>query len=310
MLTLYGFGPLFGLPDPSPFVLKTMTQLKMAGLPFRFERADPREAPKGKIPFIRDGDVVLGDSVFILDHLKRAHGVELDAHLTPQQRSLGWALERMLEDHLYWAIVHARWAIDENFEKGPAQFFAGMPDAVKHERPGGGEADALRPGLRPPRADARSPISPRATSRPPRTSWRQAVPVRRASPASMDATLFAFTASAATPFFDTLDPPGRRALPEPGRLPVADDGPLLRAGVLGVARQAGFAPRILRQVVGDRQPRGFRGDVEVERRLGRGRLVERAGTHPHHAGIAGAAADDRRAALAAEQPLLAARLLR
>ena len=133
MLTLYGFGPLFGLPDPSPFVLKTMTQMKMAGLPFRFERADPREAPKGKIPFIRDGDVVLGDSVFILDHLKRAHGVELDAHLTPHQRSLGWALERMLEDHLYWAIVHARWAIDENFEKGPAQFFSGMPDAVKHE---------------------------------------------------------------------------------------------------------------------------------------------------------------------------------
>ena len=33
MITLYGFGPLFGLPDPSPFVLKTMTQLKMAGLP-------------------------------------------------------------------------------------------------------------------------------------------------------------------------------------------------------------------------------------------------------------------------------------
>jgi len=25
MITLYGFGPLFGLPDPSPFVMKTMT---------------------------------------------------------------------------------------------------------------------------------------------------------------------------------------------------------------------------------------------------------------------------------------------
>ena len=63
MITLYGFGPLFGLPDPSPFVLKTMTQLKMAGLPFKFDRARPPEAPKGKIPFIRDGDLVLGDSV-------------------------------------------------------------------------------------------------------------------------------------------------------------------------------------------------------------------------------------------------------
>ncbi len=102
MITLYGFGPMFGLPDPSPFVIKTMTQLKMAGLPFAFERARPPEAPKGKIPFIRDGDFLLGDSVFILDHLRRAHGVELDGHLTQAQRSVGWAMERMLEDHLYW----------------------------------------------------------------------------------------------------------------------------------------------------------------------------------------------------------------
>jgi glutathione S-transferase len=89
MITLYGFGPLFGLPDPSPFVLKTLTQLKMSGLPFRLERASPRAAPKGKIPFIRDGEFVLGDSVFILDHLKAAHGVDLDAQLTPAQKAIG-----------------------------------------------------------------------------------------------------------------------------------------------------------------------------------------------------------------------------
>ena len=132
MITLYGFGPMFGLPDPSPFVLKTLTQLKMSGLPFKLERAGRADAPKGKIPFIRDGDLVLGDSVFILDHLRQAHDVDLDCWLTPEQRSLGWALERMLEDHLYWAIIHARWAIDENFEKGPAQFFSGMPEARRH----------------------------------------------------------------------------------------------------------------------------------------------------------------------------------
>ena len=61
MITLYGFGPMFGLPDPSPFVLKTMTQLKMAGVPFRFEQARPDQAPKGKIPFIQDGDQRIGD---------------------------------------------------------------------------------------------------------------------------------------------------------------------------------------------------------------------------------------------------------
>ena len=35
MITLYTFGPAFGLPDPSPFVMKAEVLLKMAGLPYR-----------------------------------------------------------------------------------------------------------------------------------------------------------------------------------------------------------------------------------------------------------------------------------
>ena len=40
MITLYGFGPGFGLPEISPFVTKTEVQLKMAGLAYRKEKAD------------------------------------------------------------------------------------------------------------------------------------------------------------------------------------------------------------------------------------------------------------------------------
>ena len=35
MITLYTFGPYFGLPDASPFVTKAMLLLKFAGLPYR-----------------------------------------------------------------------------------------------------------------------------------------------------------------------------------------------------------------------------------------------------------------------------------
>jgi glutathione S-transferase len=131
MITLFGFGPAFGLPDPSPFVMKTEVQLKMAGLAFKRERRGPQAAPKGKIPFIEDDGVVIGDSTFIRRHLEVAHGVDFDAHLSDAQKALAWAVERMLEDHLYWALLHARWMDDANFAKGPAHFFDGAPDGVR-----------------------------------------------------------------------------------------------------------------------------------------------------------------------------------
>ena len=54
MITLYGFGAGFGLPEISPFVTKTEVQLKMAGLAYRKEKAMPPASPKGQLPYIVD----------------------------------------------------------------------------------------------------------------------------------------------------------------------------------------------------------------------------------------------------------------
>jgi glutathione S-transferase len=131
MITLSAFGPLWGAPDPSPFVIKTEVQLKMAGVAYRTSRAKPTEAPKGKLPFIDDDGVKVGDSTFIRDYIQWKHSLDLDAGLSPRQRALAWTVERVVEDHLYWAIVYFRWAVPENFDRGPALFFAGAPDEVR-----------------------------------------------------------------------------------------------------------------------------------------------------------------------------------
>ena len=52
MITLYGAGPAFGLPDGSPYVMKTEAQLRMAGLPYQKERAEL--AVRAALPGIRD----------------------------------------------------------------------------------------------------------------------------------------------------------------------------------------------------------------------------------------------------------------
>ena len=131
MITLSAFGPLWGVADPSPFVMKTMVQLKMAGLAYETARFRPPEAPKGKLPFIVDGGQRVGDSTFIRDYLERTYGVDLDAGLSPRQKAIAWMAERVVEDHIYWATVYFRWAVPENFDRGPAVFFTGAPDEVR-----------------------------------------------------------------------------------------------------------------------------------------------------------------------------------
>jgi glutathione S-transferase len=131
MITLYGYGPMFGLPDSSPFVLKTEIQLKLAELPFGRARARPMDAPKGKLPYIEDDGEIIADSTFIRGHIEKKYGIDLDCGLTRDMRGRAWAIERMLEDHLYWAIVHLRWADDRNFAKGPSHFFDTLPPDIR-----------------------------------------------------------------------------------------------------------------------------------------------------------------------------------
>ncbi|HEY5339230.1 MAG TPA: glutathione S-transferase family protein [Rhizomicrobium sp.] len=200
MLTFYGFGPAFGLPDPSPFVMKSEVQLKMAGVPYRFERAAPPPAPKGKIPFIQTGAHRVGDSTFIRAHIEKTTGFDFDKGLCTVERSLAWAMERMLEDHLYFAIIHMRWLDDENWHKGPSHFFDGAPAGV---------ADAARERVREKlvhhglgkHSDAEiAELGGRSLDA--LSAFLGDKPyLMGETPCGADATVFGFTAGALTPFF-------------------------------------------------------------------------------------------------------------
>ena len=131
MLTLETFGPAFGQPDPSPFVLKAIVLLKMSGLEHETVIGDVRKAPKGKLPVLHDNGTTVPDSTFIRWHLEENHGVRFDAGLSEEQKAVAWSLEKMLEDNLYWAVVHERWMIDRNFERGPRQFFNAIPAPLR-----------------------------------------------------------------------------------------------------------------------------------------------------------------------------------
>jgi glutathione S-transferase len=131
LITLHKFGPAFGLTDPSPFVMKTETLLKMANLPYRIDTEGFRRAPKGKLPYIDDDGEIIADSTFIRWHIEKKYGIDFDRGLQSEQRAIAWAFEKMVEDHLYWALLDSRWNDDANFAKGPAIFFRRIPAPVR-----------------------------------------------------------------------------------------------------------------------------------------------------------------------------------
>jgi glutathione S-transferase len=131
MITLYTFGQFFGLPDPSPFVTKADVLLKMSKVPYSSVAKGLGGAPKGKLPYITDGDVKIADSTFIRLHLEKKYGVDFDAGMSAADKGTAWAVEKMLEDNLYWAVVHERWLDDANFDKGPRRFFDAIPAPIR-----------------------------------------------------------------------------------------------------------------------------------------------------------------------------------
>ena len=134
MITLYQFEPAFGLPNASPFCMKLETWLRMAQLPFDAPRVNLRDigkAPKGKMPYIVDGGKILADSTFIIDHLTATYGVRLDGWLSAEQRAVALAFQRLIEENLYWAVVHSRWFEPQGWALTRKAFFGKLTGPLK-----------------------------------------------------------------------------------------------------------------------------------------------------------------------------------
>lgn len=136
MITLVEFYPAYGLPNPSPFCLKVETWLRMAELPYtpKYE-SNPRKGPKGKFPYLHDGNEVVSDSSVIIEYLTKKYDIKLDEGLTGEQLGLSHAAKILMEDHLYWAIVYSRWIDTDYWPITKKNFFATLPPGVKQILP-------------------------------------------------------------------------------------------------------------------------------------------------------------------------------
>lgn len=206
MIKLYTFGPAFGLPDMSPFVMKAEMLLKLAGLDYRTDSSGFANAPKGKLPYIDDDGEIIADSTFVRRHIEQKYGVDFDRGLDAEQRATAWALERMFEDHIYWTFLHARWVDNANFNRGPRAYFERMPVPMRFIVPRlarrqlkaqimghgmGRHSDAEIVSLGTRSLDAAADFLGHKTY------------IMHDEPSGLDATAFAFLAGALCPLFET-----------------------------------------------------------------------------------------------------------
>ncbi len=132
MLKLVVLPSAFGVRNVSPFCLKTEMLLTALGLPFDMEELqDPRKAPKGKLPFLLDGDTCVADSELIAEYLDQKTDGAVYAGMSAAQKAQGLALLRLAEEHLYWTGVASRWLDDSWWPNVVQGFFHFVPAPLR-----------------------------------------------------------------------------------------------------------------------------------------------------------------------------------
>jgi len=132
MVYVYSFGPgICSSPaaSASPFGNKVLAWLRLSGIPHQVEFTTST-GPTGKLPFIELNGVSTGDSSAIIERLKQEFTVDPDAHLSPEQKAVSLAFQRMLEEHFYFILIHFRWD-DHRLPYLANSFFAGAPSLIK-----------------------------------------------------------------------------------------------------------------------------------------------------------------------------------
>ncbi len=132
MIKLHQFARTWGIPNLSHFCCKLETYLRLTKIPYEVVESMPPKAPKGKLPFIQDGDKKIADSDLIIQHLTQTHGDKLDADLSLEQKATSLSMQRLLEDHLFWVTMYTRWQYsDENWQVNKKAIFHPFPPLIR-----------------------------------------------------------------------------------------------------------------------------------------------------------------------------------
>lgn len=210
MIKVHKYGPAFGLPDASPFVIKLETYLRMTGQAYETVASDVRKAPRRQLPLAEIDGRLIADSTVIIEQLEAARPDKLDAHIDFRQQAVPVAFKSMLEEHLYFGLLFMRWITDDGWtvfepsirdllaKMGVPSFMRGMI-AKKAREQTSGRTRAQGMG-RKPRAEVVAECNRLIDAL--SVQFGEGPYFCGSGPTTYDATVYAFVASLLCPAFD------------------------------------------------------------------------------------------------------------
>lgn len=131
MLTLYQYFPDAKSPDPSPFCVKVDFFLKLSKLPYQVKVGNPLKSPRKKLPVLQDGEHIVCDSQEIIRYLSKAYNIDLDQHLSEQQKAWSFTASKAFDEYLYFMLLRSRWMNDKIWPQLKATFFQPIPQPIR-----------------------------------------------------------------------------------------------------------------------------------------------------------------------------------
>jgi hypothetical protein len=138
-ITIYGFGPSFNPTrvDPSPFVQKVLAFASYNKIPYKLN-AGPKPSPvASRNPWMKvifkdsknTKPLIVEDSQRCILELSKLFGIDMDSHLTADERVQSEALRFLIENTLYPSVVRSLWV--DNLEWVRENYRLPLPDFMK-----------------------------------------------------------------------------------------------------------------------------------------------------------------------------------
>lgn len=114
MMRGFVYGSAWSSLDLSPFCAKLIAYATFAKVPITFEVGSPLSAPKKKLPYIEWDGRVIADTTAIISAWSEG-GWDLNTQLTQAQRHESRMIQSMVEEHLYFLLLHYRWVVPQGW---------------------------------------------------------------------------------------------------------------------------------------------------------------------------------------------------